>query len=1760
MNPFKTLDELQKAYRRYVESYQDFKNPAIRDWVTERVERGNLLYRQPYVQLARRFQTGEPLADLAQEGVLHRDCLPIFTSDRDDRQSGPLQPHCHQIDAIRRILSDGKNTVVATGTGSGKSFCFGIPIVSDCLRMRDRGVQGIKALIIYPMNALGNSQYDEFARRLAGSGLRLTLYTGDTLYEEKTARAEHRAIFGRDPFDCEIVSRQEMRDGDNLPDILMTNYQMLELILTRFDDRKLFPPEHRGVLRYLVLDEIHTYSGKRGADVACLIRRLKQHTGTIGQLRCIGTSATVQAGEGESALELLASFASKLFGEPFEPEAVIGETYAPLTQNGDSVLAAEPLVSEDDLDAFDTGDSDALVREAGRIAGRLLGRDLQPAEITAEGLGVALAGQRTIRWIEERLVSGPRGLYDLEDEYAGEVRPNAEREASARELRGALLAGAVARVRHGGTLDPLFALKVHTFFSQGAEIVSCLTPALHLNERGDTTCSACSDEGYPGRKMFPLVFCASCGQEFFGAAITQDGRLIPRDIDDVTQEGESAYIYPTSWNADEVTFPERWLTAKGKLQKRWETAPPTNREYCPDHNQLDPSCACTSIQQVASVMAPFRLCPSCGISYSGKDVREFNKLFSFGTVGRSTATDILTSTIMRKLEPRERKLIAFSDNRQDTALQAAHLNALQRLILFRRALYHALVDRKALVGGEHALTIEEAGRQAGQALAEEGLLPQEVGRTKSKYGAASGSMDLQRYQQYLEYATLFELETSGLRRQQNLLDAGLLRVDYRYLAAIAADEEAWTEVPGIEDATPTLREDYLRGLLDILRGERAINHDWLRPDSSFRSDVIDNLKEDLLFVPEYARTVGFSDDATTNRSVEIHGLSHPASAVMIWTKRALRLDDADRAKKIIERVLSVLSSDDAGILVRRHVKWVGDFYQIDPDAIELRADPASSHLRCKKCSSVQRFHELRVCSRSRCRDAVLAEEDLKDNYFRQEYLRSLSDSVRILAAEHSGMIEGEDRKRIEEDFRSENPTINLLVCTPTMELGIDIGTLSSVYMRNVPPSPSNYAQRSGRAGRLGQSALIATFCGAGTMRGVHDQYFYKTPEKIIAGAIAPPRFLLDNEQLVRAHIHSLVLEMLQQKLPSEPQGILQVGEPGQPVYPDFGQLLREEVARHCGDLVAAVQSAFSKEREEFEWFSDAFTEQAIDGFAQEFDRAWGAWRADYAYFLDEAEELGRKALSVRPNRMEELQRTALQHRLADMREGKRGYYPYRYLGSEGFLPNYAFPRLTTSLTLLDARREDLRRERTIAIREFAPGNSVYYRGRRYQVRWARPRTRDSVPDFQTVLLCRTCGACFAGSAATAAACSACGASLTDSHPNPKVLPLPDMRGRQVQRISCDQEERQRLGYVVHPHYHPGAATEAYAVVDATGNEIMRLRYEHNARIAVVNQGPRPRDVGADPEGFAMCRKCNRWLATDDDTIARHVGKGDAAGDEEDDEDTVGECPYHATPEDVDRGIWLMTDDRHDALLVDASPPEGVNAAEFHTTLRFALAQGIQVGLNVDESEIDGFLFGRDDGPVTIILYETIEGGTGALRSLTEQGRFRSVVSVARQQLHEGADDGCERACYECLCSYYNQPDQAFLDRHVVLPTLAALESSSLVRVALSGEWEGLAASCENDGERTVLEAIRTAGFPAPTEAQHTIFDGDVPIAKPDFYYGANRCAVFVDGSIHELDFVQQADETKRRRLKALGYCIVEVRTEDISTGLDALGACLGLST
>ncbi|MCG8353531.1 MAG: DEAD/DEAH box helicase [Chloroflexales bacterium] len=257
-----------------------------------------------------------------------------YVDEKDERYPpfGEWTLFTHQQQAVEQILTN-RNTIVASGTGSDKTEAFFVPILKYCLQHPG---PSIKALILYPMNALTNDQCERFARYLAGTGVTFARYTGDTPEDEADAQFNDKELRPEQLCAKAIWYRRDIRDPARLPNILMTNYAMLEFLLLRKLDRALFNQR----LQFLVLNEVHTYHGARGIEAACLIRRLKERVGKLnGALTCISASATVKG---------VMRSAGELFSEAFQTEHICAEQYQPVERDAAGYMPAAPTIEETD--------------------------------------------------------------------------------------------------------------------------------------------------------------------------------------------------------------------------------------------------------------------------------------------------------------------------------------------------------------------------------------------------------------------------------------------------------------------------------------------------------------------------------------------------------------------------------------------------------------------------------------------------------------------------------------------------------------------------------------------------------------------------------------------------------------------------------------------------------------------------------------------------------------------------------------------------------------------------------------------------------------------------------------------------------------------------------------------------------------------------------------------------------------------------------------------------------------------------------------------------------------------------------------------------------------------------------------------------------------------------------------------------------------------------------------------------------------------
>jgi len=484
LHPLVVAERIREDYARYLQTIYFFRDHALRRQFREAISAPHFLTKGPILESAAPFCVGRSIEDMVRDGILHpgfrtlcSDALPLYR---------PL--YLHQDRAIEKVVAGGRNVVIATGTGSGKTEAFLIPILDHLLREQEAGTlerPGVRALLLYPMNALANDQLRRL-RRVLGSFPAITFgrYTGETEEEDGKAETRFRDQFPDEPrIPNELLSRRQLRARP--PHILITNYAMLEYLLLRPQDCEFLDGETGQHWRFIILDEAHIYSGAEGIEIAMLLRRLKDHIvrSEPGRLRCIATSATL--GRGREDFPAIARFAAEIFGEPFEwddndptrqdvveaerePAAALGERWGEGTPSLYRALA-DAMEKQAALEtlcrlALGEGVPADVVEQARQEA------MTSPQEATSRFLYFLLRGDGRLHRLRNEL-SRPRDLAEL----APALFPE-DPQASEHLIR---LVDLAVRARPGREEVPLLPTRYHLFARALEGAFVCLNEVAH---------------------------------------------------------------------------------------------------------------------------------------------------------------------------------------------------------------------------------------------------------------------------------------------------------------------------------------------------------------------------------------------------------------------------------------------------------------------------------------------------------------------------------------------------------------------------------------------------------------------------------------------------------------------------------------------------------------------------------------------------------------------------------------------------------------------------------------------------------------------------------------------------------------------------------------------------------------------------------------------------------------------------------------------------------------------------------------------------------------------------------------------------------------------------------------------------------------------------------------------------------------------------------------------------------------------------------
>lgn len=1710
MNVFELRDKLIADYESYIRSFVTIRDTRIREYVERSLSSG-LLWPEPLIQLNPSFEQGESVDSLVSRGVLHSECSRIFRikADKDD-PGRPIHLHKHQSDAIS-VAREGRNYVLTTGTGSGKSLAYIIPITDFVLRQGSG--KGIRAIVVYPMNALANSQYGELTKFLChgfpdGRGpVTFAKYTGQESDEERSA----------------IIS--------NPPDILLTNYVMLELILTRPSEQGLVNAAHG--LRFLVLDELHTYRGRQGADVGFLVRRVADRL-AADKLQFIGTSATL-AGSGsfEQQRVEVAEVASKLFGSHVRPEDVIGE----------SLRRATP-----ERDINDSGFIQSLrdrisksVSEMPRDYETFVSDPVSSWIETVFGVSAEPVSGRLVR-SKPRSITGPSGAARELSDLCGVEQSECES-----AIKRYLLAG----YKHLNPVTgfPAFAFRIHQFISRGDTVYS----SLEIESNRHVTMQA--QQFVPGsreRLLYPLVFCRECGQDYYRVKKVTDhdtgttcfeARHPDEQADDDACFG---YLYLSSddpWPSDDneamLRLPDDWLEEyRGELRVK-----SSFQKYVPQRLRLN-SAGHLSTEGVECVFvpAPFRFCLYCGVAYDGRQKNDFAKLSTLTSEGRSTATTVLSLSAINylknepSLKEKARKLLSFTDNRQDAALQAGHFNDFIEIGILRSAIYRA-----ALRAGDSGLRHEELTGRVFDALA----LPVDHYAVDPEVRFAALDETKRALREVLGYRIYRDLKRGWRITSPNLEQCGLLEIDYLALDDVCRAEDIWEKAhPALATASPEVRYGVAKALLDLMRRELAIKVNYLEKSYQEQIQQLSSqrlrepwaLDENEVSSMEYA-SILFARPRTSADAGSNIFLS-PRGAFGSFLGR----------KETFPGYRGCLGLEEKSIIIAQLLKALKIGGLVDV-VMEARSEHEVDGYQLVASSMIWKAGDGSTAYHDPIRVPRGSELGSRTNPFFVEFYRNAAaENVGLEAREHTAQVDYEKRKEREQRFREGK--LPILFCSPTMELGIDISELNVVNMRNVPPTPANYAQRSGRAGRSGQPALVFTYCTTGSP---HDQYFFKRPQDMVSGSVATPRLDLANEDLVRAHVQAIWLAETGLSLGKSLKDVLDLSNEAcnLPLLPSVVAAISNVKAKErARERCRKVLSTVTEELDSSGWYTDAWLDEVLDQVTLSFDRACDRWRTLYLSALrqaraqdqiirDPTRQQADKEQAKRLRREAENQQSLL----TDVENiVQSDFYSYRYFASEGFLPGYSFPRLPLS-AYIPARRQSrqrdeyLSRPRFLAISEFGPRAFVYHEGSRYVIdKVILPVTDPSEEGKFGTTSAKLCGHCGYLHPVTSDfnpdQCERCGTTL--GTPLGQLFRLQNVSTRRRDKINSDEEERMRLGYdiVTGARFarRGGTIQCQSATLTHDGSELAKLTYGDRATIWRINLGWKRR-ANQDQYGFMLDVERGYWAKSPT---------------EDDKDDPLSPRKERVIP---------YVEDWRNCLLFEPKKPLSV---EVVASLEAALKSALQAEYQLEDDELAVEPLPNTNDRRLMLFYEAAEGGAGVLRRLVDDPEAmsriaRRALEICHFDPNTGEDkrrapdalEDCEAACYDCLMSYGNQTDHKLLDRKLISDILMqyadATVSTSPVSKTRSEHLIELKRLAQSTLEIEWLEFIDDGRYALPSRAQVLVESCGT---RPDFMYDEEQVAIYVDGPHHEYPERAKRDREQTEALEDAGYLVIRFGAKD----------------
>lgn len=1691
MLPSILAKQLQKGIGDYIETTFPMTNEPFKGSIQKMLADKGSIYHEPYVAVRLPFRVAEKMPTCFE--AIHPAYLP----------------YVHQQKAFERLTGDdGRSTLVATGTGSGKTECFLYPILEYCYQ--HRGERGIKALIIYPMNALATDQAKRIAELIYESAelrgnVTVGMYVGGQEHTPARTMSEHGVI----------TDHETMLN--NAPDILMTNYKMLDYLLVRPKDASLWQDNNTETLKYIAVDELHTFDGAQGTDLACLLRRLKRRLGIYGgYLCCIGTSATMGSKENNSNI---LSYAEEIFGEPFDRDAIITEDRLSAKEFLDDIdvtefamptleqaIELDKLSAEDDLSAylqsavkdwFPNFSFDVLEDE-GRIQ---LGHELLHHSFM------------------QSVINLTGGTYYQASKIAEELHahyPELKTFSDAATVINSLFA-LISHARTGkvGKLRPFLNVQVQLWMRELRRLVAKVDPkevkyeiAHDLNKQ-------------QAKQYLPVVNCRDCGITGWVSILNERNNATMTNLES---------FYNLYFRADDkivMMFPHSHeARVLGMIPAR----------ICPDCMQVKlgedgtDECIDCGVKMIDIMISNSPqtsgtknhkqyVCPCCG-SRRG-----------LALMGLRSATEI-SASISQMFASKfndDKKTLAFSDNVQDAAHRAGFFNSRTWRFGLRTAIQKYCME---IGSGQNLADFQEGfldywhERMTDEQFVSFFIAPnltwkhsyEDMVEKRRLGNDRQAQLLIYEIEQRIKYEIMLEFGLNGkIGRTLEKSNCSVISFAVEDVIRIAnAVQERTVNELGV--LTNERIESFQRMVIGYLN--------LMRMNGAFEDKVFD----------EYTVSDGNNYMLTNDRKSWLPGRQVGRNtprflAERIGKGRSSLEFDSPVANKYVDWIASccseVMIEESNFYAVSKFILEEAlklNVISLIPSSVNYRIyglnkkhvfiTDSVMQMRCEKCGSIYavsaenaKFWIGASCQRNVC-DGFLEEYETGEiNYYGRLY--RAGDLVRINAREHTGLLERPDRELLEFDFKRGKDTQeiwdpNVLSCTPTLEMGIDIGDLSTVILCSMPPAQSQFLQRTGRAGRKDGNALTLALANARP----HDLYFYADPLDMITGKVTPPKIFLKASAVLERQFVAFCMDSWVKK-----------GIPDGAIPDKIGIILKKMDARPKDmfpfNFLNYVQSTLSRQLNSFMQMFAAYLDETAREELETFARGENTNKSPmYVKILDAFEDLKKQQNALRMSinslkaMIKELEDkpkdSSYDEEIKELKSEESALLTvlqeigrkniFNFLSDEGLLPNYAFPEAGIILRAVLYRKEDeetsvkkkkyekmvyeYSRSASSAISEFAPNNNFYVDGRRLTI------DQVDLTTAQTAKwrLCPNCShAQIEESGKNTAACPQCGSpAWADAGQVRTMLKVQMVYSNMDYTKSLINDENDDRNNVFYCKQLLVDVDEDHdiAIAYRMDNEDFKFGYEfvRKATLREINFGES--DITGEKlfvsgveevrKGFKICKYCGKIQSENGKANHSFACK-------------TRKMPVLMQSDAYEECLFLYREFNTEILrlLVPATTMDSSSVKMESFVAAFMLGMKEYFG-NVDHlratvSEVP--VPEADYRKQYLVIYDSVPGGTGYLKQLMHEKN--ALIEIFEKALYvmencSCKDDPQKDGCYHCLYAYRQSQQIGNISRKVAIRLLKSILSGrdgiyqidKIDQIPVNGLFD-------SELELRFMEAIRT---------------------------------------------------------------------------------------